>query len=88
MIKDNCCFNYVCTVSGCKRACKRHDNIRLRLKGKPGNRPASTRKHVATFVHSLRLQLLNRTMIAELERVMLCYMHGNCYILTSTLAKE
>ena len=25
MNKDNCCFNYVCTCSGCKQACKRHD---------------------------------------------------------------
>ena len=25
MNKDNCCFDYVCTCSGCKWACKRHD---------------------------------------------------------------
>ena len=25
MNKDNCCFDYVCTSSGCKQTCKRHD---------------------------------------------------------------
>ena len=25
MNKDNCCSDYVCTCSGCKQACKRHD---------------------------------------------------------------
>ena len=25
MNNDNCCFDYVCTCSGCKRTCKRHD---------------------------------------------------------------
>ena len=29
MNKDNCCFNYVCTGSGCKQACKRHDKTIL-----------------------------------------------------------
>ena len=28
MDKDNCCFDYVCTCSGCKWACMRHDNIK------------------------------------------------------------
>ena len=32
MNKDNCCFDYVCTCSGCKRAWKRHDIFIFEMK--------------------------------------------------------